>query len=327
MSYKITAIGNPILDILAYVDEDFIQQENLAKGQARLINAQESEFLYGKLKVETQQSGGSVANSVAGFASLGGKSAFIGVIANDMFGEQFSSDIQNVGVTFKPEVVEGRGPTGSCLVAITPDGERTMSTHLGVSGHMTPDAIDMMTIRDSEIVFLEGYMFLQDMGLETMQAAALMAHTADRKIALTLSDPFCVQMKRDIIADFVTGHVDILLCNEAEVKLLFETDDLNHAVAQLPEHVELAVVTCGSQGCIVVRPGQIDRVPGQKVVQVVDSTGAGDLFAAGFLYGITHGMDEVSAAKLGNQCAALIIQQIGARPQKPLQQLLLSSAA
>ncbi|HEY1095940.1 MAG TPA: adenosine kinase [Alphaproteobacteria bacterium] len=326
MSYKVTAIGNTILDILAYVDEDFIQQENLVKGQAKLINAQESEFLYNKLKVETQQSGGSAANSIAGFASLGGKSAFIGVIANDMFGEQFTSDIQDIGVTFKSEVIDGRGPTGTCLAMITPDGERTMSTHLGVSVHMTPDAIDMMTIRDSEIIFLEGYMFLQDMGLETLQAAALMAHTADRQIALTLSDPFCVQMKRDIIADFITGHVNILLCNEAEVKLLFETDDLNHALAQLPEHVELAVVTCGEKGCIIVQPGQIDRVPAAKVIQVVDSTGAGDLFAAGFLYGITHGMDKVSAAKLGNQCAALIIQQIGARPQKSLQQLLLSAA-
>jgi sugar/nucleoside kinase (ribokinase family) len=320
--YKMAAIGSPILDILARVDDDFLMTHNLVKGQAKLVSADESEFLYQKLTVEKQQSGGSVANSAAGFASLGGACAFMGVIADDLFGQQFTSDIENVGVTFKPEVLKGRGPTGTCMVSITPDGERTMATHLGVAVHLTPDAVDMVTLRESEITFLEGYLFFQDMGLETMQAAALMAHTADNKIALTLSDPFCVQMKRDVMLPFITGHVDILLCNEDEIKLLFEHDDLNYCLDQLTDHVELAVVTCGDKGCIVVEPGRIDRVVGEKVTNVVDTTGAGDLFAAGFLYGITHGLDNIAAAKLGNQCAAHVIQHIGARPEIQLQNLL-----
>jgi sugar/nucleoside kinase (ribokinase family) len=325
-TYKMTAVGSPILDILASVSDDFLQQENMIKGQMKLVTAQESEFLYQKVTPQTQQSGGSAANTAAGFASLGGACAFMGLIANDLFGEQFSNDIQQVGVDFKPEILDGRGPTGSCIVCISPDSERTMATHLGVAVYLTPDALDVETIRNSDITFLEGYLFLQEMGLETMQAAALMAHTAGKQVALTLSDPFCVQMKRDVIEDYITGHVDILLANEDEVKLLFETDDFDHAIAQLPKHVELAVVTRGAGGAWVVEENKIDKVPCAKVMQVVDTTGAGDLFAGAFLYGITHGMSNVEAAQLGNQCAGLIIQQIGARPQKPLQQLFLSAA-
>jgi sugar/nucleoside kinase (ribokinase family) len=320
--YKISAVGSPILDILARVDDDFLLTHHLVKGQAKLVTSDESEFLYPKIKVERQQSGGSVANSAAGFASLGGRCAFMGVIADDLFGQQFTHDIEQVGVTLKPEILKDRGPTGTCIVLITPDGERTMATHLGVAVHLTPDAIDVSTIRDSDIVFVEGYLFFQDMGLETMQAAALMAHTAGNKIALTLSDPFCVQMKRDEMMNYITGHVDILLCNEDEIKLLFQNEDLNYCLDQLTDHVELAVVTCGDKGCIVVQPGRIDRVAGEKVAQVVDTTGAGDLFASGFLYGITHDLDVIAAATLGNQCAAQVIQHIGARPDMPLQNLL-----
>ena len=327
LSYKITAIGSPILDILSYVDDAFLQENNQVKGQASLVSQADSAFLYEKVKVETQQSGGSVANTAAGFASLGGACAFIGLVANDLFGDQFAHDIQQVGVDFKPEILQDRGPTGTCIVMITPDGERTMATHLGVAVHLAPDALDMMTIRNSEITFLEGYLFLQDMGLETLQAAALMAHTAGNKIALTLSDPFCVQMKRDVIAEFISGHVDILLCNEDELKLLFETDDLDAALAQLPEHVELAAVTRGAQGSIIVTESGNIAVSCAPVAQLVDTTGAGDIFASGFLYGITHGMSPADAARLGHQCAGLIVQQIGARPQQPLRHFVLSAAA
>lgn len=326
-AYKITAIGSPILDILANVEDDFLIQENMVKGQARLISADESTFLYEKITVVTQQSGGSVANTAAGFASLGGNCAFIGLIADDLFGQQFKADIEQIGVDFKPEILKDMGPTGTCIVTITPDSERTMSTHLGVAVHLTPDAVDVATIRDSEITFLEGYLFLQEMGLDTMQAAALMAHTADRTVAMTLSDPFVVQMKRDAIADFVKGHVDILLANEDEIKLLYETEDLGEALIKLQQDVSLATVTLGPKGCIVVTEHGQQHVPCAAVPQLVDTTGAGDLFASGFLYGITHGMEPVAAAQLGNQCAGLIVQQIGARPQKPLQQLLLSAAA
>lgn len=326
-TYKITAIGSPILDILAHVDDDFLLQENLVKGQAKLVTAEESAFLYDKITVVKQQSGGSVANTAAGFASLGGDCAFIGLIADDLFGQQFKADIQQVGVDFKPEILKNLGPTGTCIVTITPDSERTMATHLGVAVHLTPDAIDVATIRDSEITFLEGYLFLQEMGLDTLQATALMAHTADQTVAMTLSDPFVVQMKRDVIADFVKGHVDILLANDDEIKLLYETDDLNEAITKLQQDVTLAAVTMGANGCIVVTEDSQHHVPCAAVPQLVDTTGAGDLFASGFLYGITHGLDPVAAAQLGNQCAGLIVQQIGARPQKPLQQLLLSAAA
>ncbi len=326
-AYKLTAIGSPILDILAMVDDDFITAENMVKGQTRLISAEDSAQLYNNITVNTQQSGGSAANTAAGFASLGGACAFIGMIANDLFGQQFTSDITGSGVDFKADIVTERGPTATCIVAITPDGERTMSTHLGVAVHLAPDAVDVATIRDSEIVFLEGYLFLQEMGMDTLQATALMAHTADRRIALTLSDPFVVQMKRDAIADFVEGHVDILLANEDEIKLLFETDDLDAALNALSKQVTLAVVTCGADGCIVVTEQMVRAVPCEPIANVIDTTGAGDLFASGFLYGLTHGLDIIEAAALGNQCAGVIVQQIGARPQQPLRQFVLSAAA
>lgn len=321
VQFDVVGIGNAIVDVMARADDDFLVAEGLVRGSMRLIEADEAERLYARIGPATESSGGSAGNTVAGVASLGGRAAFIGKVADDQLGRIYRHDMQATGVAFDtPPLIEG-SPTGRSIILVTPDGERTMNTLLGAAHALGPDDIDPATIAAAKIVFLEGYLWDPPGAKAAFRRAAMLAHEAERKVALTLSDTFCVDRYRGEFLELIRDRsVDIVLANMHELRALYETGDLDSALAALQRDAALAVVTASEIGSYVVTPKTVEHVPPHPVDALIDATGAGDLYAAGFLYGVARGMPLTNAAALGSFAAAEVISHMGARPQVSLKE-------
>ncbi len=322
--YDIVAIGNAIVDILAHADEAFLTTHGMSKGSMTIIDAATAERLYAAMGPAIEASGGSAANTAAGVASLGGRVAYLGKVANDTLGQVFRHDMKAIGATYNtPPLPTDTGvPTARCLVMITPDAERTMATFLGACAILTPADIDDALVGQGAVTYVEGYLW----DLPESKAAILKAITAckaaGRKFSLSLSDAFCIERHRADFQNLAENHVDILFANEAEALALYQSASLPEAIAALRQNVPLSLLTLGSRGALVVTPTGVTEVSLDQAVTVVDTTGAGDLFAAGFLYGFTKGLDHVTAARLGHLAAGECISHVGPRPQRPLSVLL-----
>ena len=322
-SYDVVAIGNAIVDILSPSDDAFLAREGMAKGSMQLVfSPEDADTLYAKMGPGQEVSGGSAANTIAGIAALGGRCGFIGQVADDQLGEVFAHDIRAAGIRFDTPSRPGQPTTARCLIFVTPDGQRTMNTFLGASQFLPEDALDRALIADAAILYLEGYLWDPEQPRAAMRAAIDVARQAGRKVAFTLSDTFCISRHGDdfraLLAD---GLIDILFANEAELAALAGTGDFEGAVAQIATQAPTLVVTRGEQGAIAVQGGARASVPAQPIERVVDTTGAGDLFAAGFLHGQAQGKGLEASLTLGAICAAEVISHVGARPLADLKAL------
>src|SRR5215469_10701462 len=314
----VVGIGNAIVDVLSQADDAFIAAEKIAKGAMTLIDEARAKALYERMGPGIEASGGSAANTIAGIASLGGKAAYIGKVAEDLLGKVFAHDLRAAGVQYSTLPLKGGPATARCLILVTPDAQRTMNTFLGASVEFEPGDVDRDLVAGAQVTYLEGYLFDRPLAKQAFRQAGEIAHKAGRKVSLTLSDPFCVDRHRADFRDLIRGHVDILFANEAEICSLYETKDFEQAAAAVRAEVEIAVLTRSEKGAVVVTAKDRVAVPAAPVAKVVDTTGAGDLFASGFLYGFTHGKDLAHCAKLGALCAAEIISHFGARPEAKL---------
>jgi sugar/nucleoside kinase (ribokinase family) len=321
--FDVCGIGNAIVDMLSHCDEAFIAEMSLAKGAMTLVDAPRSNQLYDAMGPAVEVSGGSAANTIAGVASLGGSAAYIGKVGNDQLGGIFRHDIHAAGVHFETPSATTATPTARCMVFVTPDAERTMNTYLGACVELTPDDVDPQLIQHSKVTYLEGYLWDPPLAKQAFLKAADLAHQAGRQVALSLSDSFCVQRYRREFQDLVRDHVDILFANESEIKALWETEDYQHAVAVTRRSCDLAALTRSAKGSLIATSEAVVEVPAWPVSRVVDVTGAGDLYAAGFLHGYTQGRDYADCGRLAALCAAEIISHFGARPETPLAELLL----
>lgn len=318
----VAGIGNAIVDILAHTDDALLERLELAKGSMTLISVERAMELHSHLESSVECSGGSAANTMVGVASLGGQASYIGRVRDDALGEIFRSDIRAAGVSFDTPSADSGPPTGRCLIFVTPDAQRTMQTLLGASSTLGPDDVDPETIRGASYTFLEGYLWDPEPAKQAFLRAAEIAHAAGRKVALTLSDSFCVERHREEFRDLVSNHVDVLFANEAEVRSLYQTQDLDGALAALRGRCEIAVVTRSVNGSVVLSGEQVIRVEAEPVAEVVDTTGAGDMFAAGFLFGLSEGLDPATCGRIGSLAAAEIIGHFGARPESSLKDLV-----
>ena len=320
--YDVLGIGNAIVDVLARTEDDFLIANQLAKGSMRLIDEIEAERLYQTMGPATVISGGSAANTTVGVASLGGRASFIGKVRHDSLGKAFTHDIRAIGVSFETAHAEQGPATARSFILVTPDGERTMNTFLGACQNLGSDDIHPQTVEAAAVTYLEGYLWDPEAAKAAFRKAASIAHAAGRKVAITLSDGFCVDRYRDEFRALITnGTIDILLANEHELKSLYMTSDFDSAVKALRDEAPLAVVTRSAEGSIVIDRDDIISVPAQSIDRLVDTTGAGDLFAAGFLLGHVRGFSHEDAARLGAIAAAEVIQHIGARPEVRLKDL------
>ncbi len=324
-TYDVIGVGNAIVDVLSPTEDNFLEEHGLDKGMMTLIDTDRARQLYDAMGPGVEVSGGSAANTLAGLASLGGNGAYIGKVRNDTLGGVFHHDINAIGVDYRtPAAAEGES-TARCLIFVTPDAQRTMQTYLGISVQLGPDDIDEGAIRDSRITYLEGYLFDPPEAKQAFVKAAEIAHAAGRKVALTLSDPFCVDRHRAEFMHLISGHVDIVFANEEETKSLFEVDDFDAALQLMRGHCEIAAMTRSEKGSVIVAGEDIHVVDAAPVDRVTDTTGAGDLFAAGFLFGLTQGRDLADCGRIGGLAAAEIIGHYGARPEGSLQKLLADS--
>lgn len=319
----VVAIGNALVDVIAQAEEAFLVAENLDKGSMQLIDGARAVDLYSKMGPGIEASGGSAANTVAGMASLGRKCGFIGQVADDQLGGVFTHDIRSIGVTFTTAPMTGNEPTGRCLILVTPDGQRTMNTSLGVANYLLDTAIDRALIESAAVLYLEGYLWDLPESRAAMKAAIDIAKAAGRKVAFTLSDAFCIARHRvDFNALIANGEIDILFCNEAEILSLVEGEDFQAAIEAVAPQVQMLVVTRSEQGATAVTGGVATHVPAAPVVQVIDTTGAGDLFAAGFLAGQSEGRSVHDSLIMGAICAAEVISHYGPRPETDLKTLV-----
>jgi len=318
----VVGIGDAIVDVIAHADEAFLEREGLVKGTMTLIDAPRAEALYRIMGPAVEVSGGSVGNTMAGLASLGGTGAYIGKVRDDFLGQVYRHDITAAGIRFDtPAATSGPG-TARCLILVTPDGQRTMNTYLGACADLGPADIDPDVIVAAQITYLEGYLFDPPQAQEAFRKAAAIAHAGGRKVALSLSDPFCVGRHREAFRDLVDGHVDILFANEAEICSLYETADFATAAARVRGHVALAALTRSAAGSVILADDAEHTVAAAPVARVVDSTGAGDLYAAGFLYGLTRELPLPTCGGIGSLCAAEIISHVGARPETAVSRLV-----
>ena len=320
--YDVLGIGNAIVDVLARAEEDFLLRQGMRKGGMALIDADRAEAIYQAMGPAVEVSGGSAANTIVGVASLGARAAFIGKVKDDLLGRAFAHDIRAAGVTFATTPAADGAPTGRCYVLVTPDGERTMNTFLGAAQDLHPADIDADIIAASAVTYLEGYLWDPRNAKDAFLKAAKIAHDAGRIVALTLSDAFCVDRWRDEFLHLMRSRtVDLIFANETELHSLYQTADFEAAAAALRADVEAAVVTRSEKGCLVIGPDGTEAVPAFPVERVVDTTGAGDLFAAGFLCGLARGADDRTCGRLGALAAAEVIQHLGARPEASLKDL------
>ncbi|HEY1747585.1 MAG TPA: adenosine kinase [Xanthobacteraceae bacterium] len=320
--YDVLGIGNAIVDVIARTEEDFLLKQGMNKGGMALIDEPRAASIYEAMGPAVETSGGSGANTIVGLASLGARAAFIGKVKDDQLGRAFAHDIRAAGVAFTTPAASNGPSTARCYVLVTPDGERTMNTYLGAAQNLSPADIDADAVAASAILYLEGYLWDPKDAKDAFVKAAKIAHDAERKVALSLSDAFCVDRWRAEFLQLMRSHtVDLIFANEAEVRSLYETADFDTAVKALRTDVSAAVVTRSERGCVVISPEGTEAVQAFPVERVVDTTGAGDLFAAGFLSGLARGADDRTCGRLGAMAAAEVIQHLGARPQASLKDL------
>ena len=317
--YDVLGIGNAIVDIIARADDDFLVGHAMQKGGMSLIDESRAERIYESMGPAIEISGGSAANTIVGLASFGAKAAFVGKVKTDTVGKSFTHDIRAAGVAFTTQGDSDGPATARSYILVTPDGERTMNTYLGAAQNLTAADIDEKTVAAATITYLEGYLWDPPHAKQAFLKAAQLAHKAERIVALTLSDAFCVDRYREEFLTLVRdGTVDLLFANESELKSLYQTADFDSAVTALRNDVKLAAITRSEKGCLVVSREETQAVPAYPVQRLVDTTGAGDLFAAGFLYGVARDADLFWAARLGALAAAEVIQHLGARPETAL---------
>jgi sugar/nucleoside kinase (ribokinase family) len=318
VSLDALTIGNALVDVLATVDEGFLVRENIVKGSMNLVDIKRSKHLHSLVNSRTEMSGGSAANTAYGLASLGGKAGFIGKISADRLGDSFSHDLDSVGVKFFPGVTCETEDTGRCLIVVTPDGNRTMNTFLGAASLLDAADISKTAVQSAAVVFLEGYLFDKDAAKEAFRTAAEYAHAAGRKVALTLSDSFCVDRHRADFLALVKNDIDILFSNEDELKALYQVDSINDGLHQLRDNCEFAAVTRNEHGSVVIDGDEVVIIDAEPVESVVDATGAGDMYAAGFIYGFVRGKPIEQCGKIGSIVASEVITHMGPRPLVPL---------
>jgi sugar/nucleoside kinase (ribokinase family) len=319
--YDVVGIGNAIVDIIGRCDDAFLSKHSLDKGFMRLIDAQQADQLYALMGPGIERSGGSAANTIAGLASFGGRGAFIGRVADDQFGWVFTHDIRAAGVTYETPPANSGAPTALCLVLVTPDGERTMNTFLGASTELGTGEVDAGLIASAKVTYLEGYLFDKPEAKRAFHAAAEIAAKSGRKTALTLSDAFCVDRHRDDFRKLVHHGIDILFANEKEITALYQVNSFEEAVVAVRGECDVAVLTRSESGSVIVTANRTIEIRPEQVDEVIDVTGAGDLYAAGFLYGLTRELSLADCGRLGSLAAAEIISHIGARPERPLVEL------
>ena len=321
--FDVVGIGSAIVDILSRTEDECLAAQGMVKGTMTLISADQAKALYAKMGKAVEISGGSAANTMAGIASLGGTPAFIGKVGADKLGEIFSHDIKTAGVHFHGGAPRPpRLPSAMCLIMVTPDAQRTMNTYLGACTELGPDDIDANLIADAHVTYIEGYQWDTPRAKQAIRKACQTARRAKRQVALSLSDPFVVERHRADLMLLIEDHVDLLFGNEAEVFNLFHVDNFNDAVMRLRQTRTLACMTRSAKGAVVVDGTTTTEVPAAPVAKVIDTTGAGDLFAAGFLYGFTHGRDLAGCARIGALAAAEVISHLGARPEADLKKAL-----
>jgi sugar/nucleoside kinase (ribokinase family) len=320
--FDVVGIGNALVDVIAHGDDEFLAEHGLVKGSMQLIETDRASELYRALDSPVEMSGGSAANTMCGIASFGGRAAYIGKVSADDLGAVFGHDLNAVGVAFRPGAPAADTPTGRCMIVVTADAQRTMNTYLGVSSLLGADDLDEAAIAEGAVLYMEGYLFDRDDAKKAFRRAAGVAHEHGRKVSLTLSDSFCVDRHRDDFVALVHDDVDILFGNEDELCSLYERDDLDSAIATVRGECEVAAITAGKDGSYVVTADDVIAAPAERVARVLDTTGAGDLYAAGFLYGYSQDLSLTDCARLGSIAAAEVISHIGPRPLVPLRTLL-----
>jgi len=317
----VVGIGNALVDVISHETDEFIEEHGLVKSAMTLVDDARAEELYAAMGPGIELSGGSAANTIAGVASFGGRAAYMGRVFDDQLGAVFAHDLRAQGVLFENKPATEGPPTGRCLIVVTPDAHRTMNTCLGASAFFGPDDVDPELVRSAQVTFLEGYLFDRPESMEAYWFASGHAHDAGRKVALTLSDLFCVERHRDEFLPLVRDRVDILFANEAEACALWGCDEVGAAVERARAEVSVACITMSEKGSVVGAGPNTWEIPAHPT-EVVDTTGAGDLYAAGFLYGYTQGRPLPECGRLGALAAAEVISHIGARPQVPLSSLV-----
>ncbi|MBD3761072.1 adenosine kinase [Rhizorhabdus sp.] len=316
----VVGIGNAIIDLLAHAEDQFLVDHELNKGGMTLIDEATAERLYAAMGPATRASGGSAGNTIAGLGSLGAACGYIGKLRDDELGAAYRHDLLASGVRFTTPMA-GDGPsTARCIIFVTSDAERTMNTYLGACVNLTADDIDEALVASAKITYMEGYLYDEPHAKDAFRRAADIAHAAGRQVSLSLSDSFCVHRHRADFLDLIANRVDILFANDSELLALFETDDLDAALEKVAAMVDLAAVTLGASGSVVVRGGERVTSPAAHVERVVDTTGAGDLYAAGFLYGLTRNLPLAECARIAGLAAAEVISHFGARPEVPLRE-------
>lgn len=322
--HHVVGIGNAIVDVLAQADDAFIVENGLAKGAMTLIDAERADRLYERMGPAVEISGGSCGNTMAGIASLGGKAGYIGKVADDQLGDVFRHDIKAIGVDFDTPPLQGLPPTARCLIVVTPDAQRTMNTYLGACVELGPEDVDEVLIKGAQVTYLEGYLWDKDRAKQAFLKAGAFVKEAGRRMSITLSDTFCVERHRESFLTLISENIDILFSNEDELKALYQTNSISEALDAVRGECEIAAITRSEKGCIVLEGANVFEVPAEPVDEVVDTTGAGDLFAAGFLHGLTIGRHPAECGRIGAIAAAEVISHIGARPNQSLAELVKS---
>jgi len=319
--YDVAGLGNAIVDVIASVDDQFLLTHQIAKGAMTLIDEFRAFELHKELQHSVEVAGGSAANTMAGLASLGAATVFSGKVYDDRLGALFGKSLKELGVEYTTLPAKTGSPTASCMIAVTADGQRSMNTYLGACREMTPDDVQAEEIAAAKILYIEGYLWDTDDAKDAARKAIAAAKTGGAQVSLSLSDSFCVGRFRDEFIDLMKDHLDILFANEDEAKALFETESFDEVMEKLKAWGGIAAVTRSAKGCVVIKGGEVHTVAAAPVAKVVDTTGAGDQFAAGFLFGMTHGKSLADCGRLGSMAAAEVISHYGARPEISLKEL------
>lgn len=322
IKFDVLGIGNAIVDILVNVEDNFLSAHEIPRGSMQLVDEETSDSLYSKLGAAIECSGGSAANTIAGLASLGSRTAYIGKIKDDQLGHVFAHDINSLGIEFTTQKDASGVSTARCLVMVSPDAERTMCTYLGACVNLTEKDIDPDMVASAAITYMEGYLWDPELAKAAFRKAMTLAHNAGRKTSLSLSDSFCVGRHKQEFLHLAEHEIDILFANEDELLMLYDTQNFADAVKAVQQHCEVAAITRGAKGCTIVSADEIININGYQVSDLVDTTGAGDLFAAGFLHGYSQNMDLGTCGKMGNLAASEVITHMGARPDVNLKQYL-----
>jgi sugar/nucleoside kinase (ribokinase family) len=317
--YDVLCIGNAIVDIIAQCDEAFLTDNGIIKGAMNLIDGERAELLYSRMGPAIEASGGSAGNTAAGIASFGGRSAYFGKVSRDHLGEVFTHDIRAQGVAFDTKPLDGTPPTARSMILVTPDGERSMNTYLGACVELGPDDVEADKASGAKVTYFEGYLWDPPLAKEAIRMTAAHAHAAGRQVSMTLSDSFCVDRYRAEFLELMrSGTVDIVFANSHEIKSLYETSSFDEALSLIRKDCKIAAITRSEKGSVIVRGDETVVIEATKIRELVDTTGAGDLYAAGFLYGYTQGRSLKDCGDLGSLAAGLVIQQIGPRPRQNL---------